>query len=256
MRCKRIMIWKKADLKDFICSLIIPVAIRKRTMKKLRAIWLSVAVLTIFSPVPAQAEDRNVYISPKIMWTHLQHDSIGLFGSSRELTDNIIGGALAAGYDFHGGYSYPIRLELEVGMHDKVKYSEKPTGQTNAKIGYEIDVATLFANIYFDYHNKTDLTPYIGGGLGMARLKATTKLSGFSPYLAPMLKDDGFGKSETTWNFAWNVGVGVAYTMTESISLDLGYRYADFGSMTIVKGINDKYDITGHEVLLGARFSF
>ena len=228
-------------------------------MIKLLAAVLLLAILTIFPLSSAQAQDRNVYITPKIMWTHLQHDAIGLFENSRELTDNLVGGALAIGYDFNGGYSYPVRLELEVAMREKVNYSEKFANAFSdwAKMDYEIDVATLFANIYFDFHNKTDFTPYIGGGMGAARLKASTKFStNGSSYLASMYRDMGFDKSETTWNFAWNVGAGVAYTMTESISLDLGYRYADFGSMTIVKGINDKYDITGHEVLLGARFSF
>lgn len=196
-------------------------------MKTLLAICISVAGLFVLFPTSAQAEGRNVYITPKVMWTHQQHDGIvHLQGGQGKFNDNLLGGAIAIGYDFYGDYSYPVRLELEVAMRGKGKHNEQlirtnPTGggmtgtdplTVKMNNGYEIDATTLFANIYFDYHNETSFTPYIGGGLGMVRLKGEgTVLRGFklNPDITTAISVND-KVSETTWNVAWNISAGVA----------------------------------------------
>ena len=63
-------------------------------------------------------------------------------------------------------------------------------------------------NAYYDIDTGTKFTPYVGAGIGMARLKAKID------------DETDFSKSKTT--FAWQVGAGISYAMTENVSLDAG----------------------------------
>jgi opacity protein-like surface antigen len=67
--------------------------------------------------------------------------------------------------------------------------------------------------------------------------------------------------SSNSWNFAYNVGAGVSYAVSEQLALDLGYRYYDLGSASpgasAVDGITPggSVDVTAHELSLALRFS-
>ncbi len=108
----------------------------------------------------------------------------------------------------------------------------------------DVSATTLFANAYFDLHNSTAFIPYAQAGLGLAFIKGQF--------------DDH--KSNSASRFALNVGVGVAYQLTDNIAFDLGYRYASLGkasSYTDVVGEYIKSDRIGvHNIMLGARISF
>ncbi len=41
-----------------------------------------------------------------------------------------------------------------------------------------------------------------------------------------------YAADATKWNFAWAVHAGITYKVTQSMSIDLGYRYIDMGSGT------------------------
>ncbi|GDX89921.1 hypothetical protein LBMAG45_17770 [Nitrospirota bacterium] len=62
-------------------------------------------------------------------------------------------------------------------------------------------------------------------------------------------------------DFAWNVGGGVAYALTEHISLDVTYRYADLGKANWGASFTDVVRLTANnlhtnEFLFGARYQF
>jgi outer membrane autotransporter protein len=95
------------------------------------------------------------------------------------------------------------------------------------------------ANGYFDINTSTDFTPYIGAGLGMVYRDANYT----APYGGVTHTED-----DQSWNLAWTLGAGVAYHVTDTMALDLGYRYVDLGG-------SDHLDYTAHEIVLGVRFS-
>jgi opacity protein-like surface antigen len=90
----------------------------------------------------------------------------------------------------------------------------------------------VMANAYVDLGTWYNFTPYVGAGVGAANIK----ISGF--------RDDGFNFSPTLknstayaadadkWNFAWALHAGVTYKVTQSMSIDFGYRYIDLGNAT------------------------
>jgi outer membrane autotransporter protein len=102
-------------------------------------------------------------------------------------------------------------------------------------------------NAYYDIDTGTRFTPYVGAGLGYAHLKA--KANG-----------DVYG-SESADNLAWQLGAGVSYAATDNISVDLGYRYTDYGSLTSKYSDEDgsekfKIDSDANEFYLGVRYAF
>jgi opacity protein-like surface antigen len=89
----------------------------------------------------------------------------------------------------------------------------------------------VMANAYVDLGTWYNFTPYVGAGIGAANIK----ISGF--------RDDGFtnpGSANSTayaadadkWNFAWALHAGISYKVSQSMSIDFGYRYIDLGNAT------------------------
>jgi opacity protein-like surface antigen len=123
----------------------------------------------------------------------------------------------------------------------------------------------FLGNVYADLGTWWCLTPYVGAGIGAAKVN----IIGF--------RDDGYnnvnGLSVSTyyaddaskWNFAWALHAGVTYKVTQSMSIDLGYRYLDMGSGTTGGGHTfDNFivssrpftfnHITSHDLKLGVRW--
>lgn len=213
------------------------------------------ALLCLLSPLEAHAEQFGLYLTPKLVYGVQNFDmKETVTNGSMSLgshSESVFGAALAAGYDFGLHSSVPVRAELEYATFTEAKGSASGStlGQAYNASG-KVDVDTLFLNAYYDFHNATRFTPYLGAGLGMSFLSMKGSDRGNS-----------FGTHEEN-NFAWNLGLGCAYILTEGISLDLGYRYADLGeartkSLPVHGSSTLKTDdVTMHQFMLGARFSF
>ena len=123
----------------------------------------------------------------------------------------------------------------------------------------------FLGNAYVDLGTWWCVTPYVGVGIGGAKVN----IIGF--------RDDGFndvgGLSVSTtyaadaskFNFAWALHAGLTYKVTQSMSIDLGYRYLDMGNATT--GATRAFDgsfvnggpftfnhITSHDLKLGVRW--
>ncbi len=130
-----------------------------------------------------------------------------------------IGGT--GGFDF--GY---FRVEGEISH----KYSEiESITDQNANFRFRnsdgnLGVTAFMANAFFDLHNETRVTPYLGGGIGFASLQLSdTRANDSSGRLLLYEEDDDAV-------FAYQVGAGVEIAINRRFSLDLGYRY--FGTET------------------------
>lgn len=231
------------------------------------AIFLFAACLLV--PSLARAAEYGVYVTPKIGGAIQNYDGlmdIGIAGlpnmdlGSIDASKGSFGGGIALGYDFNTRFAVPVRAELEYTAWTSVddsKHFEYEGGALSAK--GEVGIQSLFANVYYDIHNKTQFTPYVGAGLGMGLVKTKGKIG---------LESDGgsdsidFG-SKTKANLAWNVGLGCSYAFTDTISADLGYRYASFGSGKTGSIGNEDGSVhleskhnEMHQLMLGARLTF
>jgi opacity protein-like surface antigen len=122
------------------------------------------------------------------------------------------------------------------------------------------------ANAYFDLGTWWQVTPFVGGGVGMANViihsfrdAGTTALAG-SPTMA-------FAPAASTWNFAWALHAGLAFQATPNFTVELAYRYVNLGNgqsgdIVAFDGTNffnnpmEFRNLSSHDVRLGVRWTF
>ncbi len=172
--------------------------------------------------------------------------------SSKFKTDSSFAVGGAVGYNWMD-YDVPVRTELEYMYRGDFKYRYT---DSNSTLTDKIDLHTLMLNGYWDFYNSTDFTPYINGGVGIAWVEE--KFS--TGTITDALTSPG---SKTSTNFAFNLGAGVGWSMTDSILLDLAYRYNYFGNGKSVTATGTTKTVTSkvknigtHDVLVGLRYQF
>lgn len=116
-------------------------------------------------------------------------------------------------------------------------------------------------NIYVDPFRAAGLdtgafSPYLQGGIGWARNKTEDM----------KFTNAGTLFGDTHNDFAWQIGAGVLYSITDHLKLDLSYRYLDMGearaSNSYTAGgptfnVGDiDFDLKAHEVLLGLQYQY
>jgi opacity protein-like surface antigen len=125
----------------------------------------------------------------------------------------------------------------------------------------------VLANAYVDLGTWWCVTPFIGAGVGAARVTVSNftdqGLADFSPgVIAP-----GFAlaNSASKWNFAWAAHAGLAYKVSPNLTLEVAYSYVDLGSgltgpVTTFQGFTTNNpmhfkDITSHDLKFGVRWN-
>ena len=144
----------------------------------------------------------------------------------------------ALGYDFN---RFRVEGEISYQTNDVDKIGAQgvffdATGDATA--------LSFLINGYYDFVNRSAFTPYISAGLGFAQVEFNDlNISG-----------SGFpGSSEDDTVFAYQIGIGVGYAVTEKVTIDVKYRY--FGTE------DSEYDTTEAEFasnnfLFGVRVYF
>jgi|GEM_PF-345625 len=184
-------------------------------------------------------------------------------------TDTVLGGGVSLGYTLASKTGLPVRLELDYTARDAaevsstrdmtysttyggVYYPANPAVMTQADT---VTLNTFMANVWYDIHTGTALTPYIGGGIGwgFVNYKNTRAMLEGVTY-------DSFTDKKDVTNFAWSVGAGVSYALSERLALDIGYRYVDAGDMKVSASggepLSGTSAIASHDVMVGIRYEF
>ena len=175
-------------------------------------------------------------------------------GVTKESTSDTvmpIGGAIGYNWAKHG---ISLRTEMEFLYRTNLGYEANPTFTNSwspTKLTSKMTSKTVLFNGYYDFTNTTKFTPFVGGGIGFSMNNTKTNGSltnGTSPAEGTKSKTD----------FAWNVGGGVAYNLTEHIILDVTYRYADLGKAVWQAGTAQltSNNLYTNEFLFGARYQF
>lgn len=225
--------------------------------------FLACIVMACFLALPGTSSaETGIYVAPKFLMTFQNTGSIDPSSDFIDpYTQFTLGGALAAGYDFHPLHNVPLRVEVELALrgNSRANWNRPEQSWTSGTTTHDVDAmdvdmvfnsTTLLANVYLDFHNSTAFTPYVGAGIGLA--------FNYLGYDAHNLTRGGrisFDKHQT--NLAWQVGAGVAYHFTENIAVDLAYRYLNLGYMELTRdGGSVSLIPYNHEILLGLRVGF
>jgi opacity protein-like surface antigen len=122
----------------------------------------------------------------------------------------------------------------------------------------------VMANAYVDLGTWWCITPFIGAGVGGARVT----IANFTDTGVNNLPFStvGFASAPTAskWNFVWAVHAGLAYTVSPNLVLELAYSYVDLGEGrtgvlsaydgTTTNNVFKFKDITSHDLKLGVRW--
>ncbi|THD47441.1 MAG: porin family protein [Bradyrhizobium sp.] len=127
----------------------------------------------------------------------------------------------------------------------------------------------FLANAYVDLGTWWCVTPYIGAGVGTARVSIANFTDSGVATLFPA--GSGVGPSLVSaqtgsqWNFAWALHAGLAYKVNPNMTVELGYSYLNLGDGTT--GVDATFDrsagghvftfknITSQDLMLGVRWN-
>jgi len=156
--------------------------------------------------------------------------------------DNGLGGGLlgvTAGYDFAVTDGIVAGVVADVAWSD-ISYGYSFPGE---EFAFDVDwVGSLRGKLGFD------------GGLFLPYLTAGLAVAGTSAFY-----DDGlFLVDESQTHVGWTIGAGVEVAVADSLSVDVQYRYSDYGEVEYAGVTAPPYDasFTTHQLTAGLNFRF
>ena len=182
---------------------------------------------------------------------------VGEFSVIADRTDN----------DTAAGFQIAIGSTLGENLRAEVEYAYYGSTKVNGNFDYHINsytiptqyqlktnIQTLGINLYYDFHNQTKFTPYVGTGIGISAIYEQGKVKN---QVTTMTANDYY------YALNWNLTAGAGYQLKENLLLDLGVRYALLGNKeeTLYEG-NSNYNsavsrgFQSFQAFLGLRYSF
>lgn len=215
----------------------------KRTCRMIIALCLP---LLLCGPVNAQHAGpyAGAFLGGSALMDAKSSDDQGSFNLT---FDPALLGSAVVGWDFeHGNPVGEGRIELEYTHRsnplDQVKFAEGTFPG-----GGDVTADSLLLNFFGVYHTTSRFSPYLGVGVGAARMEAADLRVTGQP-----LSDD------SSIVLAYQAGAGIDYALTDRLNLDLGYRF--FGTtrpkFTEANGHKFEMDYYSHNAVLGLRIGF
>lgn len=171
-----------------------------------------------------------------------------------EKTDNtwLVGAGL--GYRFNDWFRTDVTVDYRMA---KDFSGNTVCGVCGGALSFEhadIQTTTFLWNAYVDLGTWSGFTPYVGGGVGVARHRVKNYF-GINPAAAPTVLPN-----KTKWVFAGTVMGGASYDLGNNWALDGSYRYVWMGDAETGRdagGLKTEFDdMAAHEVRIGLRYYF
>jgi len=134
---------------------------------------------------------------------------------------------------FTFGFRYLYMFDSGVALGgDAYLYDKDPNNSAQAE---DAGVAHFHALVEYFFNHKSDVSPFIGAGLGVSAI-------GFS---GGLLDDDGTGGTSIELN------AGVLFRLTERVGMQLEYKYTDFSLDEDIDGLYTNIDTNANSFLVG-----
>lgn len=157
-----------------------------------------------------------------------------------------------AGYDF--GF-FRLEGEMSYKRGEIASVTEQTFGTRYKNTEGHIGTFAMMMNGFFDLHNESPVTPYLGGGIGFATvsLSDTRGVDANSGAL-----NDHIFRSDDDTVFAFQAGAGLEISLNRHLSLDLGYRYFGTSNASLRKDWPNSTDLKleSHNAAVGLRVKF
>jgi opacity protein-like surface antigen len=118
-------------------------------------------------------------------------------------------------------------------------------------------------NGYVDLGTWWGITPYVGAGVGFAHNRLSPTFD--TGVVVGVGASSGVINAGSRGNFAWALMAGLAWDVSATTKIELGYRYLNLGSFqsgapcglctTAVRNYEIR-EVTAHDIKLGLRYSF
>jgi len=155
----------------------------------------------------------------------------------------VLGGALGweVGDDFSLEFELARRSNdgaLDAIVTGTVTYASSVYyGPTSFEISQaEVKVLSIMANAWYEFDTDTKWTPYVGGGIGLAKVDI----------------DSSFG-DVSVGGFAYQLGIGLGYHLSKRTRMGLEYRYFAAPGIDVSDEID--YEYAAHSVMVSFKFS-
>ena len=170
---------------------------------------------------------------------------------------------VGVGYQFGGWFRADItgeyRAKASIHGLDIVRFNGIPVGTDEYRGNKEEWLALV--NLYADLGTWWCITPFIGVGIGGAK----TTISSFVDINTPNA-GVAWAQDQSTYTFAYALHAGLAYKVSNSLTMELAYRYVHFGDVlsgdlrtyTGINNVNNPMHFNGvssHDVKLGVRWT-
>lgn len=148
----------------------------------------------------------------------------------------------------NGGVNFTLDNGIVLGVVGDIAWADVTDTVTQLGLGSAtatIDwMGSLRGRIGFD---GGTFLPYLTAGLAVAHSSID---------FAPPAPGAGFADDAT--HVGWTVGAGVEFAATENLSVDLAYRYSDYGDADYTFGIapTSPLGLTAHQVTVGLNWGF
>ena len=180
------------------------------------------------------------------------------------------------GYQVNNYFRFDVTGEyrgVQLEGRDNVGYPTVPGTTVRQTNSYRANVTSFvtLANAYIDLGTWNCLTPYLGGGIGLAN----HKLNGFTDNGIQDFSVGGvaagsgtsfaFADSASKTNLAWALMAGVAYDVNPNLKLEIGYRYLNMGDAPVASLRGGSAQLLGdtvkfkkldsHDIKIGMRWN-
>lgn len=135
------------------------------------------------------------------------------------------------------GANFTVAQGFVLGAAGDIAWSNISGFDTGTNLDYDINwMGSLRGRAGFD---AGAFMPYVTGGLAFAGATASQT-----------------GTDKGAMHFGWTAGVGVEVAATENLSVDVQYRYSDYGSATYDFGTPTDLKLTNNSLTAGVNFKF
>ena len=235
---------------------------RKTTVQVASATIILMAGMSL----PVQAEASDWYVSGSVGYSD---------PTSKAFDDGTNGpGTPKSSIDSDTRYRIAIGRQILPSLKVELEYSTARYNTDAARtsgtgvrapdtigIDANLDVDLLSLNLAYEFHNESKFTPFLKGGVGSTfyDIDGDLFVSSFGGSTFGGALPASFPYSGDGSEFAYFIGAGVDFELSDSLDITLEYRYSDLGEVaTDYDSAGDRIqtDLKTNDVQLGLRYSF
>lgn len=199
----------------------------------MRKIFLFIGVCTLAVFISSACGAADMYLSFKTGLTMPQDSDVDFKGGG-EVTAEFDPGYFLSGA-VGGWINDRMRIEaLEVSYQEND--FDKDAMEGGQAVYGEVSRLAFTTNFYYDFINSSKFTPYLGTGMGLAKIEANVTS----------------GKDSDTV-FAYHFTGGLALELGPNVTIDLSYRYSGTNEASLDIA---KVPFNSHNLYAGCRLSF